>query len=219
VKRFQPALVIAVLISTFAISVAATRPWDNAGPKDPDWPALLAITPPSVADTTAIRSVVEQADHAMGVAARTFDVAAFPTVFANDPAVPLSLVQADALVRIRAVQPGLTRGTGYLDFQLANFRYWEISAGRLERVQATAQAHGRPVTSEELRGITDPGMTFLPRRTDPLYTTPIPFLSITGDGNRAAVVGDTGSAVRRWALLRTSDGWRIVGERVAPGHG
>jgi hypothetical protein len=184
----------------------------------PGFPVLTPSGPPSPTDESAIKAVIEQSFWLDGVAARTFDVSRFPSVYADDPSVQLSKEQSEFMARVRAANPGATIGSGFLDYKLAFYRHWQTGAAKLERVQESAQSQGRQVTAAELQSISEGGQPPPPRRTDPNYRVKLRFDSITVDGNRAEAVFDSGLVLERMYLLKTADGWRITGERLIDVH-
>jgi hypothetical protein len=183
------------------------------------WPVLHPKGSADPADVAEIQKVIERSYDVTGQAARDFDVRDFPDVFANDPTVPLSDEQAEGLNRIRAAHPGMAQGSGWLDYQLAAFGSWKIGAEGLERLEAQAKAQGRRITKEELLAISGPTGPPAGRRTDPLRKTSVRFDNIAVDGQRAEVVCDDGNVQWKRALLKTKNGWRIVGERALLIHG
>lgn len=174
--------------------------------------------PPDPKDVAAIEAVIQRSFWLDGVAARTFDVSQFPSVYANDPSVQLSKEQDEFIARVRAADPSIVAGSGFLDYKRAFYRHWQGGVEKLEHLQASAKAQGRTVSASELQSISENGQPPPPRRTDPNYQVRLRFDTITVDGDRAEAVFDSGLVLERMFLLRTAAGWRITGEHLINVH-
>lgn len=211
-KIFGIASAIAVIFAICAIGVISAS--------YPGYPALNSSGPANPADVAAIKATMERSYWLDGIAARTFDVSQFASVYINDPSVQLSQDEADFIARVRSEQPGATQGDGFLAYKLAFYQKWQSGADKLEQLQATATAEGRLVTAAELQSLSTSmdGSLPPPRRTDPMYQTRLRFDSVVTDGNRAEVVYDDGAASQRAFLVNTSGGWRIAGRQILNVH-
>lgn len=181
--------------------------------KEPSWPVLQSGQLLDSAEVAAIEQVIEHSYTVLGYASKTFDLSEFPTVFANDSAVPFNKEQADYLSRVEAIYK-----TGWLDYKIAFFEDWKWGAEGLEQLEARAKSESRGVTAEELRSIVGTGMHPAPRSQRPVRNVNIRIESLTIDGERAEVVYDNGAQTKLVALLKTENGWRIVGERILDVH-
>lgn len=161
--------------------------------------------PADAADAAAIKAVVERAYELRGIAARTFDISQFDTVYVNDPSTPLSEGQLsfirEVLPHVQARIGNLDATPGALDFWRVRFLHWQLGAERLEQRQ-----QGTPVSPQE-------APLGPPRRTDPMHKPYLRINDIKVEGDRAEVVLDDGAWIMRLFLVRTREGWRIAGER------
>ena len=202
------ALVLAIAAGAMSVTFATY----------PGYPILNPSGPSDPNEVAAIKAVIDRAYWLDGIAARTFDVSQFATVYVNDPAVQLSSEGADFLARARAGHPDAPSSSGFLDYKLAFYGHWQVGAERLEQLQARAKAEGREVTATELQAIATGGQPPAPRRTDPMYQTRLRFDSVRIDGQRAEVVFDDGAVLQRMFLVKTPDGWKIAGRRIIQVH-
>jgi hypothetical protein len=184
----------------------------------PEWPKLQGGTAADPSDIAAIKAVVERSYDVTGRAARNFDLSEFPTVFANDSAVPLGKDEVAYLTRNSTLSISAAQTVGLLNYKLAFYGNWKDAAESFERLEAQAKAEGRSITAEELNSISSSGQHPVARGSDPMYKTNVKFEKVTVDGTRAEVISDDGAVTYLLALSKTKDGWRIVGERVLDVH-
>jgi hypothetical protein len=203
------ALIALLLVGLFVLAGVTSATYQG-------FPTLNPTAPPDPAEVAAIKAVIDRAYDLDGLAARTFDVSQFPTVYANDPSVQVNGVQAGVVAKARGVQAAAA--AGYLDYKLAFYGRWQAGAEQLEQLQAAARAQGRQMTAAELRSVAVDGQPPPPRRTDPMYKTGLRFDNFTIDGSRAEVVFDDGAVLQRAFLLKTATGWKIVGQRPIKIH-
>jgi hypothetical protein len=181
-----------------------------AGPGVPDTP-----------DARQIRATMSRAYELMGVAARTFDVSEFPTVFVDTPNYELSDRQREAINQILGSQTAdqvkskTVETAGYLTAMQAYYITWGESAARLETALKKAEAEKRTVTADEMQEIVEASSGRVPAlaRQDPVSETKLEFKSIEIDGDKATVRYDDGAALQEATLLKINGQWYISGIR------
>lgn len=171
-----------------------------AGPGIPDTP-----------ETRQIQATMRRAYELMAVAARTFDVSEFPTVFADVPEdYKLNDRQREAIVQILGAE--VAERAGYLSAIQAYYIGWGKGAALLEKALEEAERERRPITADEMRAITEASGGRVPTlaRQDPIYETKLQFESIEIRGNRAVVRYDDGAALQEAILRKISGRWLIT---------
>lgn len=167
---------------------------------------------PDTPDARQIASTMQRAYHLRGVAARTFDVSEFPSVFTDTPDYELSRDQRDLVSRAfgKQVAPDTA---GYLTYMQAYYLSWGEGAARLQAAVDRANAEGRTLTSEEMASLVKANGDRVPAlgRADPLYEDKLTYYSIAIDGDRAWVQYDDGAALQKALLVKVNRQWLIAG--------
>lgn len=178
-------------------------------PEPTDTP--LPPTPPASSDDIAeIQAVIRRASELRAIAVRTFDISQFHTVYVNDPqtwrdpAREAFVQRVLPLISSRIPAPAAIPGA--LDYWRAYYAYMELGAERLRQRQL-----GTPISPRD--GPIGPGP-----RDDPIYEDQFDFRGIWIFGRRAEAVVDGYSALRRYYLVKTAEGWRIAGQDVLKTH-
>jgi hypothetical protein len=171
-----------------------------------------AAVRPSSADIESMKAVIQRSYELRAIAARTFDMSEFSTVFVDDPSVPLTSEQAQL---VQKTFPNSSK-SGMLSYMTAFYANWRLGADRLEQLQAKAKSEGRELTAQDLQKVQGP--VGPPRRTDPVYADHLRFDDFRLVANRAEVTLDDGAATQVVRLLKTGEGWRIAGFQYLKVH-
>ena len=171
------------------------------------------LPPPLGADTEDSRqviAVIELGYELKSRAARTFDTSAFDTAYVDDASTDLTAEQSAFVQRvipfIKDRLPLNMSKPGLLTYWKVQYAYWQLGAERLER-----QRLGTPVSPQD-------GPIGPPRRTDAVLKADLRFDNIRVYGDRAEVVLDDGLALRRFHLVKLTEGWRITQEIALEVH-
>lgn len=199
------AAVLAVLAVPLIFSLVLRRGAVLAGPGVP------AVGVPDTPDARQVMSTMQRAYHLRGVAARTFEVTEFPSVFTDTPDYELSKDQRDLVSRAFGQQ--VAEDAGYLTYMQAYYVIWSEGATRLQAALDKAKAEGRELTSEEMQSLVKANDDRVPAlgRTDPLYEDKLTYESIAIDGDKAWVQYDDGAALQKALLIKVNGQWLIAG--------
>ncbi len=218
-KIRKTVLAAGLLFAVLLLSTASVATMNAT--QEPAWPKLHPAVTTDPADVAAIKEVIQRSYDVMGQAAQTFDTAQFPSVFANDKATVLNKGQLTYLGQSEKRLGKSFTDPGWLSYKLAFFEEWHVGAQSLEQAEQKARSANRAMTADELRalqGFSGSAQPPAPRGTAPTHRTTVSFSSITVDGARAEVICDDGAVTYLRALVKTPDGWRIVGERYLDYH-
>jgi hypothetical protein len=149
----------------------------------------------------------------MAIAARTFDVSEFPTVFADTPDYELNDRQQEAIGQV--LGPEALENAGYLTAMQAYYIAWGRGAAQLERALKKAEMEQRQITAAEMQEIVEANGGRVPTlgRQDPISEVKLEFESIVVNGDRAIVRYDDGAALQEAVLVRTGGQWFIAAIR------
>lgn len=200
-KRLVIVILVLVVVSAAVIFITASS-------SSTAWPTLKSSGTANPNDVVGMESLVNKYFDITGEAAGTFDLSQFPSLFINDPSVPLTPYQTDFMNTIGA------KGSGVLSYELAFFNDWKQGAERLEKLQAQLKAENRQITESDIKSISGPNGMPAPRRQGPTHKTVVFFNSFTVDGSRAIVNYDCPGLTQEVFLVKTSNGWRIAGIRT-----
>jgi hypothetical protein len=203
-----------------ATAVNTTQNVDTTTPVDQSetWPTLQPAANAAPNDIAQVKAQIERSYDLIGMAARTFDVSQFYTVYVNDPSISLSTEQADYVKQIQTREGNTVKdldGQGMLAFWVARFTDWKRGAENLEQLQAKAEMRGQHALSgADVQALKATGQPVGPaRRTDVAVKTRIRFDKVIVNGSQADVVFDDGEALVHEFLVKTKDGWKIAGMR------
>jgi hypothetical protein len=220
-KRFRKRSVALALSGVALIAVLGIIYGASAeGSSSTTTPISITVSNVGASDPDAIKDLIVRSYSVRTAALKSGDVSQLPSVFADDPSVPLSADRADLVgkVRIRygkAAQP--INGNGWLSFESAKVLDRQQNLDALNRVQATANAQGRALTAGELHSVTQvDGNLPAPAIVDHPQQVILNDVAITG--NRAEVTFDDGAITYRATLISTPSGWRIAGEQIVKYH-
>jgi len=167
---------------------------------------------PDTEDSQAIQQTFRDAYKLMDLAAQTFDVSEFPTVFVDNDDYALSEKQQEAVTQVMGVQT--LDKAGYLTAMQAYYLAWGKGAADLEAAMRDAEAEGRVVTQEEMRELAAAHgnrVPALPRQEG--AETKLMFESIEIRGDTAVVRFDDGAALQEATLVKIEGRWYISGIR------
>lgn len=192
---FSTMFVLVALLATFVF----LRGTSKADPGIPNTP-----------ESHQIRATLTRAYELMGIAARTFDVSAFPTVFVDTPDYRLSDQQRETIRQVlgsEAAEKG-----GYLTAMQAYYISWGKGAAALEIALEKARAENRSLTADEMQEIIKANGGQVPTlaRQDPVSVTQLEFRSIKIEGDRAVVQYDDGAALQEAVLVKIGGQWFIA---------
>lgn len=166
---------------------------------------------PDTPEARQIQATMNRAYELMAIAARTFDVSEFPTVFVDTPDYELSDRQRKAVGQVlgsRAIEDA-----GYLTAMQAYYIAWGEGAAHLERALEKAEIEHRPITVDEMQEIAEANGGRVPAlaRQDPISEVKLEFESIEINGDRAIVRYDDGAALQEAVLVKIKGQWFIAG--------
>lgn len=171
---------------------------------------------PDAPDAQEIQQTIKKAYEIEAIAACTFDTSEFASVFINDPRG--GKLDDSALQLIQDVLGIDPTSAGYLDFELAYYKEWELGALKLEALEAKAQAEGRSPTPEELASlIGSSGRIPAPRAcwSGQLH---LDFYSISINGDTAVAIFNDGPRTNRMTLVKVNGQWYIAGNEILAIH-
>lgn len=173
---------------------------------------------PQTEDAKLIQEVVEKSYEIEAIAARTFDLSSFPSVFVNDPRG--GELSSSTVEFVQSVYKDYsTQYFGYLDYKTAYYSWWKSGALRLEELQTNAAREKRSLTEDELRSlIDDDGRIAMPRSQGTPLPPTLEFTSIEVEGDEAIVVFDDGLRVNQMVLVKIDAHWYIAGNRILSLH-
>lgn len=182
--------------------------------------AILTSTPSSM-DVAAITDVIVESYSVRVRGLKTFDTSQYPSVFVDDPSVPLEREQAEYVSKVRARHGNavrITSGNGWLAYNL--MQVFERQQGlAAQQVQTTARAQGRQPTGDEARSAADVnGQPPAPVIYEGSGKQKVTILKANITGDRAVMEYDTPAVTYSVALVKTPNGWRIAGEKVLNVH-
>ena len=186
----------------FLVTLGTLGRTSVAGPGVPDTP-----------EARQIQAVINRAYELMAIAARTFDVSEFPTVFVDTPDYELSDRQQEAIDQVLGSKA--VKSAGYLSAMQAYYLAWGEGAARLETALEKAEAEQRQITADEMHEIVEASGGRVPTlaRQDPISETKLEFESIEIDGDKAIVRYDDGAALQEAELVKINGQWYITGIR------
>jgi hypothetical protein len=183
-------------------------------------PVSIAISNSGSSDDAAIKDVIVRSYSVRADALTSGDISQFPTVFINDPSVPLKAENADFLKKVRdrygnAVQP--ITGDGLLAYESAKVLDRHQNLAPFQHIEATAKAEGRILTPQELRSVTQvdgnpPAAIVKGGQANVVLT------NVVINGNHAVVTYETSATTSRATLVNTASGWRIAGLETLKVH-
>jgi hypothetical protein len=172
---------------------------------------------PDTTDAKEIQRTIEKAYAVEEIAARTFDTTEFAKVFINDPRG--GRLDDSTLQFIKEVLGTNLTSTGYLDYKLAYYKWWEAGARKIEALQSKAQAEGRPLTPEEASSLIDSsGRIAMPRAQGPAPEIWLDFYSISIEGDIAVAIFDDGPRTNQMTLVKIDGQWYIAGNEILALH-
>ncbi len=174
----------------------------------------IYVANPGVPDTPEARQIqatINRAYELMAIAARTFDVSEFPTVFVDTPDYELSDRQREAISQM--LGPKAVENAGYLTAMQAYYIAWGEGATRLDKALEKAEAEHRQITADEMQETVKANGGRVPTlaRQDPISKTKLKFESIEINGNKAIVRYDDGAALQEAVLVKIKGQWFIAG--------
>jgi hypothetical protein len=146
-------------------------------------------------------AALQQSLDARGRAARNFDTSSFDKIFIDEPSVPLTQAQTEALERIAAGTPPL----GFLTYMRAYYAYWKTADAQFAQVEAAVRASQKP----------DPSIvaSAVQRRTDPLKVPSLTLRSTTPLAPDKFVIEAEGDGLLyKVTVVQRSGRWFIAGE-------
>ncbi|HUV73488.1 MAG TPA: hypothetical protein VMW79_04200 [Anaerolineae bacterium] len=224
-KQKVALLLLATLIAATGL-VLLGRPGSNGSSGE-----VVAAAIPDPDDVREIQATIVEAYKVSYVARVTHDVSGFPSVFVEDPDVPLTREQRDQLRDWLGTVP---EGAGYLTYGVAGCHNTERLTRLSEEAWARATAAGRDyitpedyLTTEELRGIEASGGPIPPPPPSVSQPTMSPeeeaqwkwentrFESVVISGDRATVTYDDHWFLHEDTLVRREGKWYVAGsERI-----
>jgi hypothetical protein len=193
---------------------------------------VIAAGVPDSEDARQIQATIWRAYELYEIAGRTYDVSAFPEVFADDLRVPLT---RDQRQRLKEWFGPVSENAGYLTYVTGCYTMVEQSDSLFEQAWAKATAEGRDhllpqdyLTPEEWAQIQDSNAPIPP----PPAAPPRPsvsveevadsirentrFDSVVIEDDMAIVLFDDGATLNEATLVRSAGKWYIAGvERLA----
>jgi hypothetical protein len=224
-KRRLVALGLPVIIGAVAVLLLGSLR-NNAPARE-----VVAAGLPDPNDVREIQATIVEAYKAGYAAMVTHDVSGFPSVFVDDPDVPLTREQRDQLRDWLGTVP---EGAGYLTYGVSGYhnteRLTRLSAEAWGRATAAGRDYITPedyLTSEELREIEESGASIPPPPPAVTQPTMSPdeyaqwkwestrFESVLITGDRATVTYDDHWLLHRDTLVRRDGKWYVAGsERI-----
>lgn len=190
---------------------------------------VVAADAPDPKDVREIQATIVEGYKAGYVAMVTHDVSGFPSVFVDDPDVPLTRGQRDQL---RDWLGRAAEGVGYLTYGVAAYHNSERLTRLSEEAWAKVEAAGRDyitpedyLTSEELRDIEASGGPMPPPPPAVSQPTMSPeeyehwkwentrFESVVITGDRATVTYDDHWSLHEDTLVRRDGKWYVTGSQ------
>jgi len=185
---------------------------------------VIAGGVPDTEEAQEIQATILQAYKLYDIAGRTFDASQFPSVFVNDPDVPLTRDQRERLQEWFGAVP---ENAGYLTYVIACYTDFTRGAKLFEEAMANARAKGRDyLTPDEWRRIVElhggrpPAPRLQPSMTvedaQEMQKTLMRYDLIDVEDDKARVIFDDGATLNKATLVRRGGKWYIAGvERLA----
>jgi hypothetical protein len=173
---------------------------------------------PQTKDAELIQEVVNKSYDVEAVAARTFDLSSFSSIFVNDQrGGELSSSTIDFIQSVSGVYS--PKYFGYLDYKIAYYSWWKSGALKLEAIQTKALEEKRGLTEDEIKSlIDDRGRMVMPRSQGVQTSTELQFVSIEIEGDKAIVIFDDRLRTNQMILVKIKDQWYIAGNKILLVH-
>ena len=192
------------LLSLLLVALISMLTWSQ-----PSTSAQAAL--PANSDTDDIKAVLKEAYHQLAIAAETYDVSGFPSVFVDTADFPLTDQQKS---EVRGVLGAKGAGEfGYLTAMQAKFISQGLGADLAKAAIDKAAQENRTLTVEELQALVKANHGQLPPSEivdNPNDSIELVYQSIDIKGDRASVVYDDGAALQRAILVRINGHWLIA---------
>jgi hypothetical protein len=224
VAKHKVALLLLATL-TSATGLAVLGPARSEGPNG----EVVAGGVPGPDEVREIQATIVEGYKAGYVAMVTHDVSGFPSVFVDDPDVPLTRGQRDQL---RDWLGRAAEGVGYLTYGVAAYRNSERLDRLSEEAWAKAEAAGRDymipedyLTPDELRDIEASGgpmpapppavsqPTMSPEEYEQWKWENTRFESVVINGDRATVTYDDHWFLHQDTLVRRDGKWYVAGSQ------
>lgn len=214
-RKHKLALLGLVVVITMG-GILLFRGLDEDGP----FVGVIASGVPDTKETQKIQGVIMQGYKLYDIAGRTFDTSQFPSVFADDPDVPLTRDQRERLQEWLGTIP---KGAGYLTYVTACYTNREKGALLLEELMAKVRAEGRdsPTRDEWMEIVNESGGRPPAPRNQPSISVEeaqkelksrMRYDLIDIKGDKATVIFDTGITLNKMILVKRDGKWYVAGE-------
>jgi hypothetical protein len=202
-KLMLPVVILLVCVVFTLILVSGSRAYEGI---------------PNTSDGKLIQEVVKKSYDVEAVAARTFDLSSFPSIFVNDQrGGNLSPTTIDFIRSVSEVVP--SSYYGYLDYKIAYYSWWKLGAQKFEALQTKALQENRDLTEDEKKSLIDAkGRVAMPRSQEIQIPIELQFISIELKDDEAIVVFDDGLRTSQMILVKIKNQWYIAGNKFLSVH-